>query len=111
MWYNQHIVPKKQCKVHRRVEEIARGKWNTDISTSSMCKMSRLFIYIKKLDFEYYLLHSISKDRISFSVLSFANSKLPIYKHIYVYDSDVCTLCNLNVCGDEYHYILICPLF
>ena len=28
-----------------------------------------------------------------------------------MYDSDVCTLCNLNVRGDEYHYILICPTF
>ena len=39
------------------------------------------------------------------------NSKLPIYKHIYLYDSDICTLCNLNSKGDGYQYILICPFF
>ena len=111
MWYNQHEIPTKQCKViiHRRIEDIALQKWNTDISTSSMCRMYRLFK--KQLDFENYLLHSNYRDRISLSKLRCANSKLPIYKHTYIYDSDVCTLCNLNVCGDEYHYVLICPFF
>ena len=61
-------------------------KWNIDISTSSMCKM-------------YIQLHC--RDRISLSKLRCANSKLTIYKHIYIHDSDVCTVCNLNVCGDE----------
>ena len=47
-----------QCKVilHRRIEDIALQKWNTDVSTSSMCRMYRLFK--KQLDFENYLLHS-----------------------------------------------------
>ena len=63
------------------------------------------------VDFENYLLHSNCRDIISLSKLRCANSKLPIYKHIHINDSDVCTLCNLNVCGDEYHYVLICPFF
>ena len=111
MLYNQHAIPTKQCKViiHRRIEDIALQKWNTYVSTSSMCRMYILFF--KQLDFENYLLHSNYRDRISLSKLRCANSKLPIYKHIYIYDSDVCTLCNLNVCGDEYHYVLICPFF
>ena len=106
MWYQQQELSTKQCKViiHQRIEDIALQKWNTDISTSSMCKMYRIFK--KQLDFENYLLHSNYRDRISLSKLRCANSKLPIYKHIYSHDSDVCTLCNLNVCGDEYHYVL-----
>ena len=28
-----------------------------------------------------------------------------------MYDTDKCTLCDLNARGDEYHYILICPFF
>ena len=74
-----------------------------------MCKMYRIFF--KQLYFENYLLHSNYRDRISLSKLRCANSKLPIYKHIYSHDSDVCTLCNLNVCGDEYDYVLIYPFF
>ena len=52
-----------------------------------------------------------SRERISLTKYRYTNSKLPIYKHIYLYDSDICTLCNLNSKGDEYHYTLICPSF
>ena len=46
------LIPTKQCKViiHRRIEDIALQKWNTDVSTTSMCRMYRLFK--KQLDFE-----------------------------------------------------------
>ena len=45
MRYNQHAIPTKQCKViiHRRIEDIALQKLNTDISTSSMCIMYILY--------------------------------------------------------------------
>ena len=52
-----------------------------------------------------------SRERISLTKYRCTNSKLPIYKHIYLYDYDICTLCNLNSKGDEYHYTLICPSF
>ena len=104
-WYQQQYISTKQCKIiiHQRIEDIALQKWNTDISTLSMCKMYKLFK--KQLDFENYLLHSNYRDRISLSKLRCANSKLQIYKHIYIHDSDDCTLCHLNVCGDEYHNV------
>ena len=28
-----------------------------------------------------------------------------------MYKTELCTLCDLNVNGDEYHYIMICPYF
>ena len=31
------------------------------------------------------------------------NSRMPVHNQIYLYDSDKCTLCDLNVVGDEYH--------
>ena len=34
-----------------------------------------------------------------------------IYIYTCMYDSDICTLCNLDTHGDEYHYVLICPFF
>ena len=45
MWYQQQELSTKQCRViiHQRIEDIALQKWNTDISTSSMCKMYRIF--------------------------------------------------------------------
>ena len=48
MWYQQQELSTKQCKViiHQRIEDIALQKWNTDISTSSMCKMYRIYIFL-----------------------------------------------------------------
>ena len=69
--------------------------------------MYNVHIIYKQLDFENYVLHSNCRDSISLSKLRYANSKLSIYKHNYIHDSDVCSLCNLNVCGEEYH-VLIC---
>ena len=57
------------------------------------------------------MFHSNCRDKIELSNLRCSNSKLPICKHTYINYSDVCTLCNLNVCGDEYPYDLIGPLF
>ena len=80
---------------------MALQKWNTDITTSSMCKMYRIF-------FNYLISITICYIQIT-DIISL--SKLRCAKHIYIHDSDVCTLCNLDVCGNEYHYVLICPLF
>ena len=52
-----------------------------------------------------------TSERVSLTKYRCTNSKLTIYKHFYLYDSDICTLCNLNSKGDEYHYILICQFF
>ena len=62
--YDSIEIPTKQCKViiHRPIEDSALQKWNIDISTSSMCRMYRLFK--KQLDFDSYLLHSNYMVRI-----------------------------------------------
>ena len=28
---------------------------------------------------------------------------------MFMFDTDICGLCNLCLHGDEYHYVLICP--
>ena len=111
MWYTQHAIPTKQCKViiHRRIEDIALQNGILMFLLRQCVECTDYFF--KQLDFENYVLHSNCRDRISLSKIRCANSNLPIYKHINIYDSDVCTLCNLNVCVDEYHYVLICPFF
>ena len=45
MWYNQHLIDAKQCKIitYKRIEDIALQKWYTDISISPMCTLYRLF--------------------------------------------------------------------
>ena len=56
---------------------------------------------------------SNSRERISLTNIDkyqCANSRLPVYRLIYMYDSEVCTFCNLKVNGDEYYYILLIDL-
>ena len=111
MWCDQQVINTQQCKliIHKRIEDIALHKWYTDISTSSMCVLYRTFK--KQLDFEKYLLNSNYSERISLSKLRCANIKLPVYSDIFMYDTNLCTLCDLCITGDEYHYIMICPFF
>ena len=68
-------------------------------------------LYKKHLDFERYLTISGNRDQVSLTKFRCASSKLPVYDQMYMYATDTCTLCDLNVRGDEYHYILICPFF
>ena len=111
MWCDQHVINTQQCKliIHTRIEDIALHKWYTDISTSSMCILYRTFR--KQLDFEKYLLISDYSERFSLSKLRCANIKLPVYSEIFMFDTDVCTLCDLCITGDEYHYIMTYHFF
>ena len=111
LWLNQSMMDTNHAKplIHTRIEEVALHNWYTDISTSSMCTMYILFK--KQLNFEDYLLSCNNRERISLTKYRCVNSKIPVYNQIYMYETEVCTLYDLNVNGDEYHYIMICPYF
>ena len=111
IWLNQNCIDKSKCKsiIHKMIEDIAHQKWYIDLSNSFVCITCKLFK--KQLHFEKHLLNSNFKDRISLTRLRCSNSKLPIYNTIYLYDTQKCTLCNLDALSDEYHYVLICPYF
>ena len=65
----------------------------------------------QQLCFENLLMPN-SRERISLTKYRCTNSKLPIYKQIYLFDSDIlCSLCNLHCTADECHYILIYSFF
>ena len=87
-----------------RIEEVALHNWYT----SSMCTMYRLLK--KQLNFKDYLLSCNYRERISLTKYRYANSKIPVYNQICMYETELCTLCDLNVNGDAYHY-MICPYF
>ena len=97
MWCGQQVINTQQCKLimHTRTENIALHKWYTDISTSTMCVLYRTFK--KQLDFEKYLLNSNYSEIISPSKLRCANIKLHVYSDIFMYDTDLCTLCDLCI--------------
>ena len=111
LWLNQSIIDINQAKqlIHRRIEEVALHNWYIYVSTSSMCTMYRLFK--KQLNFEDYLLSCNNREQILLTKYRCANSKIPVCNQIYMYETESCTLCDFNVNGDEYHYIMICPYF
>ena len=111
IWDNQEEIDTRQCKIliYKQIEDQAIHQWYIDINASSMCSMYRIFK--KQFHFEKYLLLSNSYERTLISKYRCSNSKLPVYNQIYMYDTDLCTLCHMGVRGDEYHYILLCPFF
>ena len=67
---------------------------------------------IKKLDFENYLLSSNSRKEISLRKQRFEiYNTILVYSQQCMYDTELCTLCNLKVTGNENHYILIYQYF
>ncbi len=111
LWHNQQVIDTKESKkiIHKQIEDLALQSWYANISASSMCAMYRLFK--RQLTFDNYLLNPCHRDRISLTRFRCSNSKLPVYNQIYKYDTNKCTLCNLDTIGDEYHYIMICTFF
>ena len=111
LWLNQSMMDTNHAKqlIHMIIKEVALHNWYTDISTSLMCTMYRLFK--KQLNFEDYLLSCNNREQISLTKYRCANSKVPVYNQIYMYETELCTLCDLNVNSNEYHYIRICPYY
>ena len=60
--------------------------------------MYRLFK--KQLNFEDYLLSCNNREQISLTKYRCANSKIPVYNRTYMYETELCTLCDLNVNGN-----------
>ena len=100
LWLKQSMMDTNHAKqlIHTRMQEGALHNWYTDISTSSMCTMYRLFK--KQLNFEDYVLSCNNRERISLTKYRCANSKIAVYNQIYMYETELCTLCDLNV-NDE----------
>ena len=107
LWLIQSIIDINQL-IHTRMEDVVLYKWYTYISTWSMCTIYILFK--KQLNFEDYLLSSNYRERISLTKYRCANSKIPVYNQLYMYDTVLFTSCDI-INGDEYHYIIICPYF
>ena len=54
---------------------------------------------------------SNNSNRTSLTKLRCTNSKVSVHNQVYLYDTHMCTLCDINLVGVEYYYILIFPYF
>ena len=99
-------------EVEKRLQFQFVKKWNSDVYSSSKCINYRIF----KTEFalEKYIIECQPNEYIPFIKIRTTNNRLPIEKgrweNIVRYHR-YCTLCNLNLLGDEYHYILECTYF
>jgi hypothetical protein len=87
-------------------------EWSADVYNSSSCYNYR--IYKTTWGMEKYLTCVTENLRIPFTRFRLLNNKLPVTKLRYegVPRSErLCTLCNSNKIGDEFHYVLECPYF
>ncbi len=111
IWDNQQLIDTGKVKaiIHKRIDDIEIQKWYTSISASSMCVMYTNFK--TEYQFEKYLLLPDCKSRIQISKLRCRNLKLPVKTHVYLETSNICNLCDSQLVGDEYHYMLICTAF
>ena len=95
-----------------KLNDIYKQTWSEEVFSNGICVNYRIMTGGKQLQ-EY--LTKLPKPYM-FSMVKFktANHKMPIVKgrHLNIdYNERICTLCQLNQIGDEYHYLLVCPFF
>ena len=102
------IKEKLKENLHDQYEQT----WSTNVYNSSKCLTYR--IIKTKLQLEKYLIDlspNVAKPLCKFRT---SNHKLPIEKGRY-YNIErkdrLCLKCNLDVVGDEFHYLFVCPFF
>ena len=96
-----------QLKV--RLQDQFQQTWSSEVFNSSKCINYRMFK--SKLQFEEYLLKLPRSLCRSFTRFRCRNHKLPIELGAHlniVRDMRVCSKCNSNAIGDEFHYVFNC---
>ena len=89
-----------------------RQKWSADVDLTSKCLSYRIFKH--ELCFERYLIDLPISLRIPMIKFRCRNNKLPIELGSYFNiprETRCCTKCNLDVLGDEFHVLFVCPFF
>jgi len=112
VWVNQATgISKAWLKqvVKRTLQDIYIGKWHSDMEKSSKCFLYKDFK--TEFVFEKYLLHSPFEYLRYLINYRLCNHKLPVETGRYINverNERVCTFCDMNTLGDEYHYIMEC---
>lgn len=103
----------------QRSSDIFVQNWRADLASNGLCKS---YSIIKSdLKIEDYLCALPSALKYTLCKFRCGNHGLPYMKTVFARKvakgkvpkviSDQCTLCSLQICGDEFHYIMVCPFF
>ena len=98
--------------IKRKLQDQYLQSWNSKMNESAKCLNYRL--YKQSFEFENYL--DILPMHLAKFLCKFrcCNHKLPIEEGRFfgIDRADrICNLCNMNVLGDEFHYLLQCRFF
>ena len=116
VWLNPDTVNNNWLKksLELRLSDIYIQDWQRQVDTMNSCTTYRHFkSYFKP---EKYLSLPNHYDRVNICKFRCRNIKIPVvtlgYAHQNVdYENRKCQVCDMNELGDEYHYILKCPVF
>ena len=109
-WLKNFLIP----KIKLTLKDLFFQKWGNDVERSSKCFFYRHFN--AKPTLQRYLKILQPSDWIPIIKFRTANHRLPIeiYSWQITYkerNKRVCTMCNSGDVGDEFHYLLLCPMF
>ena len=114
LFNERNLANKNQFKnlIKLRLKDIYDQKWVESVSNNSICLNYRAMNTQKKL--KEYLLNLPSQYKFALCKFKCASHKLPIVAGRYAglaIDERICTLCDTNEIGDEYHYLYQCSYF
>ena len=116
IWDNQANIPLSaeafKMQVKRRLMDQFIQSWANEVNVKESCYNYRL--YKERFQTEKYF--ELLPDRLLFPLIKFRtlNHRLPIQTGRWrntPRNERLCTKCDLNDLGDEFHYILKCPFF
>ena len=108
--FHNHTWVKRILKT--KLTEISNLKWHNHMWQQSSCLIYRSLK--DNLVLEKYLTLLSNSDRITLCKFRCRNSRIPVVTLSFnnnniPYEERVCSVCNMNEIGDEFHYILQCP--
>ena len=119
VWLNPQIIEHNWLKkaIELRLSDLYIHEWENQLNNMSSCVTYRLIKpHFKQ---EKYLTLPNHSDRINLCKFRCRNMKIPVVTGGYTsrnnpatpYENRLCEICDMNVVGNEFHYILECPAF
>ena len=116
VWMNPEVFNSEWLKkaLDLRLSDMYKQEWQNTLANKSSCILYKTFKTDMKL--ENYLLLLDNAERINLCKFRCRNTKTPVVLLGYAvrnipYENRICSLCNMNEIGDEYHYLLKCTYF
>ena len=116
VWLNPKGFKQEWLKtsVTQKLSDKSKQKLRSDFDKYNSCIIYKTFKSDIKLEKYQTLLNN--RDRINMFKFRCRNLKIPVVvrdaaERNIPYGERLCTKCTMNTIGDEYHYILECPLF